>query len=320
MTGSADQVEAQAADFLVRCMEADWSDRDQQELDHWLDHSMAHRAAFWRLEHGAARIDRLSREPEALQADRRIAASSDSGRHWWKFAASIVLMLGAWGGYYAYERLQSVEQPRSVAYATNFGGISNAMLPDRTQLALNSATSVRFEETQSQRVLWLESGEAFFDVAHDSRRPFTVHSGEQSVTVVGTRFSVERQTGKMIVTVLDGKVRVGGADGPMLVRGQSAIASGSSTLIRTEAPEVLERRLSWRTGMLAFTDTPIREAAAQFNRYNERKIIVMDDGVGSTKVGGSFNPVNEDQFVEILQTAYGFRVKESGTEIRVSSR
>lgn len=122
------------------------------------------------------------------------------------------------------------------------------------------------------------------------------------------------------MTVLEGKVRTGEGDGIMLIRGQTAVLSASSALVTTVAPDVLERRLSWRSGMLVFADTPIREAAAAFNRYNERKIIIADAGVGDTRIGGSFNLANEGQFVDILRSAYGFRVDAAGSEIRISSR
>ncbi|WP_221793465.1 FecR family protein [Aquisediminimonas sediminicola] len=310
---SADEIETQAMDFLLRRMDDSWSVEDQRHLDHWLAASMAHRAAFWRLEYGDNKITRLVGDQALNERESRV--------HLWKgLAASLILLVGISGGYFVHEHLPSTVPSKSIEYATRFGGISEAVLPDGTRLTLNSATAVRFEESSAQRVLWIKSGEAFFSVTHDAKRPFVVHSGDQAVTVLGTKFSVEKQTNKTVVSVLEGRVRVSGPGGAVLTRGQTAVMGSSSSLVFSEDPSVLERRLSWRTGILTFSETPIREAVAQFNRYNERKVIVGDDQVGATKIGGAFNLANEDQFVHILETAYGVKVRSNEREIILSAR
>ena len=51
----AGEIETRAAHFVMRRCEPDWSEEDARELEQWLGKSMAHKAAFWRLEHGWAR-------------------------------------------------------------------------------------------------------------------------------------------------------------------------------------------------------------------------------------------------------------------------
>ena len=64
-------------------------------------------------------------------------------------------------------------------------------LADGTQVWLNAASRLRFftSDRGRERRVWLE-GEAYFEVAHDARRPFIVESGGQSIRVLGTRFNI----------------------------------------------------------------------------------------------------------------------------------
>ena len=56
---SAADIEQDAAQWLIRREDGNWSDNDQALLDAWLEQSMAHKAAFWRLEHGWRAADRV---------------------------------------------------------------------------------------------------------------------------------------------------------------------------------------------------------------------------------------------------------------------
>src|SRR3982074_3003352 len=58
MTRSQD-IEAKAAEWLMRREQPEWSQADQAALDGWLAESMSHKAAFWRLEHAWQMADRI---------------------------------------------------------------------------------------------------------------------------------------------------------------------------------------------------------------------------------------------------------------------
>ncbi len=79
------------------------------------------------------------------------------------------------------------------------------------------------------RALSLERGEAFFVVAHQNDRPFTVQAGDALVRVIGTRFNVHRADRNVRVEVEQGVVQVSdGANGPdravTLRAGQTVVA------------------------------------------------------------------------------------------------
>ncbi|MBZ2448550.1 FecR domain-containing protein [Xanthomonas perforans] len=79
---------------------------------------------------------------------------------------------------------------------------------DGSRLELNTHTQLRAQVDPSLRHVWLDKGEAFFDVKPDPAHPFVIHAGEHRVVVLGTKFSVRQERERLEVAVLEGKVRV----------------------------------------------------------------------------------------------------------------
>ncbi|MBK6415372.1 FecR domain-containing protein [Thermomonas sp.] len=80
-----------------------------------------------------------------------------------------------------------------------------------------------------------------------------------------------------------------------------------------------EQMLEWRDGLLVFHDTTLREAAAEFNRYNARKIVVADDRVGALRIGGHFRWDNADAFVRLLERGFPVRAESDAERILLRS-
>jgi transmembrane sensor len=176
-------VEARAARWLLRREEPDWSDRDEAALDAWLAEATAHRVAFYRLEVGWRKADRLAalRRP----ADRGAGAWIDRWRSA-VIAASIAAAAGIAGVLW-------IQPLSSTRYTTDVGAHRTVTLADGSQVQLNTATRLRASIDRDTRTVWLESGEAYFEVTHQAGRPFVVHAGDRRVTVLGTKFSVRGQ-------------------------------------------------------------------------------------------------------------------------------
>ena len=307
----ADHVEQRAADWLMRTEEPSWESDDQRLLEDWLEESMTHKAAFWRLRHGWREADRIV----ALGASVSSGARRIRAPFWqWAIAASLLLTTGV--GLLGWSRASDDKVPVA-GFVTPLGGHRSVKLADGSVVELNTATAVRVAVTLRHREVWLDRGEAYFQVAHLKGEPFVVHAGQRSVTVLGTKFSVRNDVGKTIVSVVEGRVGVGKAAGSVVVpnailtAGDMAVAQGRSTLLTTLSADRMHAQLAWRTGQLEFDETPIADAAREFNRYNRTQIFVHDEDTGSIKISGTFEASNVEAFVRLLRTAYGLRVETS---------
>ena len=210
-------------------------------------------------------------------------------------------------------------------YATAIGGHEIVPLPDGSRIELNTDTRVRTSFSEATRSVWLERGEAYFDVARDPSRPFVVYAGNRRVTVLGTKFSVrlDPDANRVQLAVAEGRVqleelRVSEPAPPMIaIGGEKVIAEGTSLRVESRSGKILATDLSWRQGLLTFDQTTLAAAADEFNRYN-RKQLVVEPAAAEIRIGGSFEAANVDGFVRLLHDGFGLNVAESDSEILIS--
>ena len=339
------RIEQQAADWLVRRDAGDWAPHDQHALEAWLSASARHKVAFLRLEAAWAEAGRLQALAAGLPAGgppprtasdapalpdlrgitfapRRAHARTGRWRHG-VAAALAMLALGsaAWGGWQLTGRQQA-------HYASAVGQVQTLTLPDGSTATLSSDSRLDVRITRQERHIALTRGEAFFDVAHDRRRPFVVEAQGRRVAAVGTRFSVRRNPEDVRVVVTEGKVRLEtriGDDGraqpvSLLPAGSVATAGRNGVLVRSVPVADAERYLEWREGFLTFDDTSLAEAAAEFNRFNARKLELADATVADLRVGGNFRWSNAEGFARLLEQGFPVRVERHPERIVLHAR
>lgn len=331
------RIESLAADWLARRDSGAWTDTDQQQLDAWIAASIAHRVAWLRLSSAWERGDRLGAlrtpatsptaetpaqpppqpQPQSMQPAPRLPRFSLQ-----RIAAGVLLAAAgaAWFGW------QYMQEERGQQYATAVGARQSVALADGSKLTLNTATQVRTAVNDSGRKVWLDAGEAYFDIAHDKTRPFVVIAGDRRITVLGTRFLVRRQGEQVNVTVEEGRVQIASAqpgaksaEPTVLTRNQAAVTHADNVLVISKAPKQVDDELSWREGKLVFDQTTLADAAAQFNRYNTRQLVIADPAIAQVRIGGSFDANNMSGFVALLKQGFGLAAHERGNEIRISN-
>jgi transmembrane sensor len=330
------QIEECAAKWLARLDRGDGSETERAELNEWLRISTAHRVAYLRLEAAWAEAGRLNalgagvpaghipapgawgRSPSSkgVEADTSLAEKLNKypRRRAYTLAASVVLCVAgavAWRSYV----------PHSASYETMVGGLESIPLADGSHMTLNSDSEVHVGVTAKERGVELNHGEAFFEVAKDPTRPFIVRAGHSRVIAVGTQFSVRRDGDHVEVVVVEGRVRVerddqsAGSPPALLAAGGIARSDGSGVLVQDKPLPEAEAILSWRSGFLVFHDTPLKDAVAQFNRYNTRKILIDDPNVANLRIGGNFKSTNSEAFVRLIESGLPIRAEHQDGRI-----
>lgn len=312
---SYEEIEEQAAKWAARRDSDDWSAQEQAQLEEWLAQSTSHRVAYLRLQSVWRRADRLAALSQPSLAHAQPKPRKVIRRASYAVAASIALT--------AMVSVTVYVHSRGSTYSTGVGGRQTVPLADGSRLELNTRTSVRTEVDAESRTVWLDRGEAYFEIEHDATRPFVVHAGDRKVTVLGTKFSVRRDGDQLEVAVVEGRVQVDDARlltsrPPAIVEGGDILlAQPSATLVATHAPAMVARELSWRQGLLIFENSTLAEAVAEFNRYNEVELVIADQHTGELRIGGVFEADAVDAFVRLLQRGFGLKVQRQGDEIRI---
>ena len=347
-TKRAHEIDAAASDWLIRRESGAWSAVDEAGFVEWLNASTLNRVAFLRLElawEDSASLKALGAgiagdrppppgswnlppffdpQPAPVQAaDRSGRLALRQRRFVLAIAATLVLAVGI-GAYVALA-------PNGERYATPVGGLASVAMTDGSEVTLNTDSQIRIALTDTERHVELRRGEAFFQVSKDPNRPFVVLAGNKRVVAVGTQFSVRREGDDVEIVVTEGKVRVEDraappgfhADGSaevLLTPGSVALVGESGLLVQRKTLPEAEEQLSWRTGVLMFRDQSLRDVAAEFNRYNQRKIVIQDPAVASLKIEGNFRATNAEAFVRLVESAFPVRADAQRDKIVLTAK
>ena len=314
----AKRIRARASQFLLeQRTSGNWTAEDQSDLDAWLAESPAHLVAYWRLEETWERTNRLAalKRPISDMANRAVGGAPALLKIAAAFA--VAAMLGSTAAYF-------ILRPAEKTYVTAVGGHEVVKFADGTRIELNTDTVLRTRMTTEQRVVWLDKGEAYFQVKHDAEHPFIVMIGGRRVTDLGTQFLVRRHTDRLEVAVMQGRVRF---DAPnafatkqtaLLLPGDVATATSQSMSVIKAANHALEHELGWRRGMLVFHQTTLADAAAEFNRYNAKKITIADSVAAHFTIGATFPTNDVEAFTRVAKEVFALRVQDNGKEIVIS--
>jgi transmembrane sensor len=356
---SSRQIEARASEWLLRRESAAWSDSDRAHLEKWLSDSVLNRVAFLRLEAGWQQVNRIKalgagftprsvpgveqlvraveetsslREvekddvvatgsmevpaPSFVDAEKRDGAGPGRQRLAALAAGMLLFLIGA--------AVVSTGPWSGTRYATPVGGVSSVPLGDGSSVTLNTASRIRVRFSDRERRVDLTRGEVFFDVAPDPARPFIVQADSQRIVVLGTKFSVRLDDDDVRIVVTEGKVGVERAEGGLkkvapLVAGAVATANAGAIDIRARTLAESEELLSWRYGFVVFHETTLAEAVAEFERFDDRDIVVRDPQIADIRLTGKFRANNLDAFVRLLESTSPVRAEYSDERIVLTS-
>jgi len=313
---SPKSIDAEAASWIERRHFGPWSEADQAEFSEWLQRSIENRVAYLRLNSSWKRARRLAALPSARQS--ASPAQKSNTPLLMKVAAGfVVLTLAGWGSAYF------LLQPRDRVFSTAVGGHETVTFSDGTRVELNTNTVLRARMTTDQRAVWLERGEAYFEVKHDPVHPFVVMIGNRRVTDLGTQFTVHREKKRMEVAVVQGRVWFDdpgrtSENGTLLTPGDVAVATASGTSVTRKSLQALTAELNWRQGLLVFDKTTLADVATAFNRYNRVKLVVKDPVAARVLVGGTFRANDVEDFARLAETVLGLRVRHTADGIEIS--
>jgi transmembrane sensor len=219
----------------------------------------------------------------------------------WAAAATILLLVG-------WSLLASGIVHRWRAdYTTLAGEQRHITLTDGSSLTLNTDSALALDFSEAERAVRLLSGEAYFEVAPDSARPFVVRAGAASIRVVGTRFSVSAGD-ETTVKVESGVVACSSGRGESVEvrRGQQlGLSSGG---IASPVPFDTNRAFAWLKGRLLFKDQPLAQVLAEVDRYHPGAIFIANPVLARTPVTGNYKLGDTAAIVRSLAEATGGHV------------
>nr|WP_295870537.1 FecR family protein [uncultured Chitinophaga sp.] len=172
------------------------------------------------------------------------------------------------------------------------GGQFRLQLPDGTGVWLNAASTLKYPVAFSKKERVVEvSGEAYFEIAQDAHRPFTVKvSNGGSVEVLGTRFNISAypDDNRSTTTLLEGAVRVmKGRNTTILKPGQQAIIKNAGDIDINDQLNI-EKIIAWKNGLFNFEGAGLQEVMKELERWYNIEV-VYEKGIPDLHFGGEMS-------------------------------
>jgi len=351
-----DLIAQQAADWFV-VNRAEPSAREREEFATWLKTSPVHVEEYLGLaliardlrEIGAdpqssveamvARAHAAEDEPIQPLLPRILGTTRDALSPRWHAAAVTLAMFAVLSlgllVWWNFGRAPSAFVPEAVAtlrFETRHGEQQTHRLPDGSVLHLNTDSAITVSYGKSERTVMLTSGEADFEVRHESTRPFRVFAGAAEVVAIGTQFDVCLKRDSTVVTVVEGQVAVGpssmlhgrGTDsGHALARFVELAADQQLSVTQGAWPPTpiavdAHRTTSWLRRQIMFDEEPLWRVATEFNRYASKPIEITTPALRDLQISGVFSTDDTDGFIAFLRSLDGVHVEVTATRIRVS--
>ncbi|MCK9628282.1 MAG: DUF4974 domain-containing protein [Bacteroidales bacterium] len=175
---------------------------------------------------------------------------------------------------------------------TEIGGEYSFVLSDGTKVWLNALSEIEFPVNfhGDKRIVNLK-GEGFFEVAHDSKRPFIVHSLNQTIQVLGTSFNIKAYENdrNIYTTLIEGSLSVGsGGSTVMLKPGMGSVCQRETNEITTSVANT-DFATAWRTGYFMFNNADLDEILKVLSRWYGVSFIYDKPLAGSNTFSGRFS-------------------------------
>jgi transmembrane sensor len=172
------------------------------------------------------------------------------------------------GGKVMYEMIRSAEMAVNTynTIHTPAGGQYHIVLEDGSKVWLNSESSLRFPTAFSNERRVDLTGEGYFEIAKNVKKPFVVNAGKTHVEVLGTHFNVMAYANEGLskTTLLEGSVKVSnGISSKRISPGQQAVVGEHINIQTTDT----EGAVAWKNGFFQFENDNLRNILRQLKRW-----------------------------------------------------
>jgi transmembrane sensor len=236
-----------------------------------------------------------------------------------RIAAGIAIVAGVGGLWRVADRL-GADAVAHQRFEAQRGRLSIVRLADGSRVTLAAGSTLDVPETfdERRRDVFL-AGQAFFEIATDSARPFRVHARNAVTEVLGTKFGVRAYAEDSAVTVVvaEGRVAVGASEvlagaerggrdddaaggAPVHLAAGDRATLGRGGRVQVEHDVAVGRELAWMQGALVFAGAPLDAVAREIERWYDVEIVVADSSLLAAPVHASFGVERVERVMRVL--------------------
>ena len=342
---NSEEVRLDAATWWILKIDSNaLTDQERSSLASWLDENPKNSEVFLEVASVWDKTDVLSCLSELFPHSQKDTARPKEKVYFWDFKPAIYVILAvvtiSFTVFFNSKPL-SLQPHQTATYETEIGERKVILLPDGSEVVMNTNSKISLDYSSSARLLRLAQGEIYVRVAKENR-PLSVIAIDRIVQAKGTEFVVEiTNDQKVDVMVTEGRVVVGVqplknqstkkrsmqnnlTSPPILVQladNSNSLSAGEQlTLGESDAKKTIiesddiEVRLSWKKGGLIFRSVPLEKALRQVERYTPVEFEVLDDTLKSKVLTGRFRTGDVTALLDMLETNFGVHAEFDGAD------
>ena len=244
----------------------------------------------------------------------------------WKYAAILLFAIGI--SYFLSKESHAPEETAQIEYKTLFvknGERKTIVLYDGTTINLDSGSELKYPKKFGDlREVYLK-GEAFFQVAKNSDRPFHIYVDNALVQVIGTKFNIrswDEDSKGVTVTVTEGKVAFG-SDNPntpdkvILTKNMQSSLSRSGELSK---PIIVDASnfSRWMHSEIDFQNASLKQIITQLERWYDIQFVIDDELLERKNLNIHLNNTNLNEVLNLISTIANTKVERHGKKIFIS--
>ncbi len=236
-------------------------------------------------------------------------------------AAAAIAVIFAFSGYWLSGGFQDEEFYELI---TENGQKSSITLPDGSTIHLNSGSRIIYSSNFNKKDRNIElDGEAYFEVAKNTRLPFIVHAKEMDVTALGTKFNVKAYGGdnRITATLVQGCIRTDAGGQTKTISPSTRVCYDiTSKTMKAEKINSTETATAWLENRIIFDEESLEEIAGTLTRMYNVDIAFMDDRCRSIQYSGLVRNNSLDNILNLITTAAPVRYRINGNTIEFSTK
>ena len=321
-------------DIIIRYLENRCSEEDFVLINEWMKESDENAGELFRMEE-IYQLGKFPFEEENLVAKaerrlgRRLEQENQKRQEVFKlksvlrYAAAIVgvIVLAAGLAYWFRNKAEEL-----VVASAAHGQVREMLLPDGTKVWLNQSSVLKYPRTfeGKERHVYLD-GEAYFEVARNHEKPFTVKSQAMDVRVLGTSFNIKCRPDNSFAetTLVEGEVEVKDKSDKgriTLLPGQKAVLNRVTGRMQVKQVDP-KMEIVWHNDLIPFEKSSIFQIAAALERFYGVKIILSPDVDSTNTYSGVLKKKdNIESVLQSLDNSIPISYKIVGDNIFISSR
>ncbi|PZR24340.1 MAG: hypothetical protein DI535_22325 [Citrobacter freundii] len=266
-------------------------------------------------------------------------------------AAVIIAVAGAVWSMYPQKKSTSVAEVKKNEVVAGRGIRSKMVLPDGTQVSLNSDSRLQYsgDFSGATREVTLE-GEAYFDVVKNPQRPFIVHTSAIDIRVLGTSFNVKSypKDNTVEATLIHGMIEVTDKNKPQapkiilkpkeklvfnkapnrpidstrqkasVVNAQNLATAISIVALPHNVADTSFIETSWVYNRLIFEAETFSEVATKMERWYNIRINFRNKKLADYRLSGSFDSESIGEALQALRYIAPFNYKINNNEVEIT--